>query len=110
MEFLSLSHRRSSARKVPSGEERGETDVFAGYHCYCVIGSFKKSPLPLNKFSIDLCLKALEAGCYDFIGNLQIIFALTLKIFHINYIMVFFCCSSPQPQETMDLIVHRRLV
>ena len=31
MEFLSLSCRRSSARNVPSGEERGETDVFAGY-------------------------------------------------------------------------------
>ena len=32
MEFLSLSRRRSSARNVPSGEERGETDVSAGYH------------------------------------------------------------------------------
>ena len=32
MEFLSLSRRRSSARNVPIGEERGETDVFAGYH------------------------------------------------------------------------------
>ena len=31
MEFLSLSRRRSSARNVPSGEERGEADVFAGY-------------------------------------------------------------------------------
>ena len=31
MEFLSLSGRRSSARNVPSGEERGEADVFAGY-------------------------------------------------------------------------------
>ena len=31
MEFLSLSRRCSSARNVPSGEERGETDVFAGY-------------------------------------------------------------------------------
>ena len=27
MEFLSLSRRRSSARNVPSGEDRGETDV-----------------------------------------------------------------------------------
>ena len=34
MEFLSLSRRRSSARNVPGGEERGETDVFAGY-CDC---------------------------------------------------------------------------
>ena len=32
MEFLSLSRRCSSARNVPSSEERGETDVFAGYH------------------------------------------------------------------------------
>ena len=31
IEFLSLSRRRSSARNVPSGKERGETDVFAGY-------------------------------------------------------------------------------
>ena len=28
---LSLSGRRSSARNVPSCEERGEADVFAGY-------------------------------------------------------------------------------
>jgi len=32
MEFLLLSCRRSSARNVPSGEEHGETDVFAGYY------------------------------------------------------------------------------
>ena len=31
MEFLSLSRGRSSARNVPSYEERGEMDVFAGY-------------------------------------------------------------------------------
>ena len=31
MEFLPLSRRHSSARNVPSGKERGETDVFAGY-------------------------------------------------------------------------------
>ena len=30
MDFLSLSRRRSSARNVPSSEERGETDGFAG--------------------------------------------------------------------------------
>jgi len=30
MEFLSLSRRRFSARNVPIGEERGETDVSAG--------------------------------------------------------------------------------
>ena len=31
MEFLPLSRRRSSSRNVPSSEEGGETDVFAGY-------------------------------------------------------------------------------
>ena len=31
MEFLSLSRRRSSSRNVLTSEERGETDVFAGY-------------------------------------------------------------------------------
>ena len=30
MEFLSLSRRHSSLRNVPSDEEQGETDVFAG--------------------------------------------------------------------------------
>ena len=30
MEFLSLSRRRSPARNVPIGEERGEMDVFTG--------------------------------------------------------------------------------
>ena len=30
MEFLLLSRRPSSMRNVPSSEERGETDVFAG--------------------------------------------------------------------------------
>ena len=30
MEFLSLTRRLSSPRNVPSGEERGETAVFAG--------------------------------------------------------------------------------
>ena len=35
MEFLPLSRRRSSARNIPSGEERGQTDVFAGYSDAC---------------------------------------------------------------------------
>ena len=34
MELLSLSRRRSSTQNVPSGEERGETDVYAGYSLY----------------------------------------------------------------------------
>ena len=37
MEFLTLSRRRSSARNVPSGEERGETDASAGYNKLCKI-------------------------------------------------------------------------
>ena len=40
MEFLSLSRRRSSARNVPIGEERGETDVFAGYENSSMASSF----------------------------------------------------------------------
>ena len=35
MEFLQLSCRRSSARNVQSGEERGETNVFAGWAFGC---------------------------------------------------------------------------
>ena len=68
-------------------------------HSYCVVGSFKKSPLPLNEFSIDLCLKALEAGCYDCICSLQIniLIAWTLKIFHIYYgIFLLFFSSAPR--------------
>ena len=40
MEFQSLSRRRSSALNVHSDEERGETDVFAGYlilHFYAFV-------------------------------------------------------------------------
>ena len=44
MEFLSLSRRRSSARNVPIAEERGETDVFAGYYFT------GPEPLPLGVF------------------------------------------------------------
>ena len=36
MEFLSLIRRRSSSRNVPSGEEQGEMDVFAGYDIICI--------------------------------------------------------------------------
>ena len=57
MEFLSLSRRRSSARNVPSGEERGETDVFAGYLFACdsksQVPSCKQRCIPpiMNVFS-----------------------------------------------------------
>ena len=40
MEFLPLSRRRSSAQNVPSDEERGETDVFAGYKASTSYGYF----------------------------------------------------------------------
>ena len=45
MEFLSLSHRRSSARNVPSGEERAETDGYCSFyfcHICCSIFSHNK--------------------------------------------------------------------
>ena len=48
MEFLQLSRRRSSGRNVQSGEERGETDVFAGWAIGCwhrVFFSFVRSLL-----------------------------------------------------------------
>ena len=45
MEFLLLSRRRSSSRNVPSGEERGETDAFAGY-IFCNV---KKKKIKPNK-------------------------------------------------------------
>ena len=34
MDFLSLSRRHFSSPNVPSGEERGETDVFAGWFSF----------------------------------------------------------------------------
>ena len=46
MEFLSLSRRPSSARNVPSGEERGETDVFAGYNVSSINVLNDNTPLP----------------------------------------------------------------
>ena len=47
MEFLSLSRRRSSARNVPSSEERGETDVFAGYTYWISIDIARKNVVKL---------------------------------------------------------------
>ena len=35
MKFLSLSRRHSSLQNIPSGEERGETAVSAGYPLRC---------------------------------------------------------------------------
>ena len=42
MEFLSLRRRRSSWQNVPSGEEEGETAVFAGW----LFGIVIKIPKP----------------------------------------------------------------
>ena len=39
MEFMSLSHRRSSSRNFPSGEEGGRTAVFVGYYGPLIIGA-----------------------------------------------------------------------
>ena len=71
MEFLSLSRRRSSARNVPSGEERGETDASAGYNKLCKIGdtgesvqtkldrfllSYRTTPTALGKSPTELLM------------------------------------------------------
>ena len=40
MKVLSLSRRSSSSRNVPSGEERGETSVFAGYTIADIVVQF----------------------------------------------------------------------
>ena len=72
MEFLPLSHRRSSARNVPSGEERGETDVFAGYcscyfcHISCSIFSHDKKN---SCYFCDFC-----EICYFFYTSLIVVF------------------------------------
>ena len=41
MKFLLLNCRHSSTRNIPSGEERGERDVFAGYKFFCVAIGFE---------------------------------------------------------------------
>ena len=58
MEFLSLSRRRSFARNVPRGEERGETDVFAGYGTrnvdYLILSAMKKCSLAYTLISPNM--------------------------------------------------------
>ena len=57
MEFLSLNRRRSSARNVPSSEERGETDVFAGYFStafHCIKAMFLTTDVFFNPLDIEL--------------------------------------------------------
>ena len=60
MEFLSLSRRRSSSRNVPSDEERGETDVFAGYY---KSSCNYKSPLFLEIIHCALSLLISYLNC-----------------------------------------------
>ena len=65
MEFLPLSRRRSSARNVPSDEERGETDVFAGY---------QSPPPPQTPLSVFFCSEGrgrLYTGYLERIIHLQ---------------------------------------
>ena len=69
MEFLSLSRRRSSARNVPSDEERGETDVFAGYmdyntiiFCTCsTINVCLNCEIPLSWFLFQMVLMKISS-------------------------------------------------
>ena len=54
MEFLSLSSRRSSLRNVPSGEERGKTDVFVGY---CLPDFEKRVPILQLQLLVSIGIK-----------------------------------------------------
>ena len=60
MEFLSLSHRRSSTRNVPSVEERGETDVFPGELLLYVVVCVRVG------VSVCVCLCAFLSLCFFF--------------------------------------------
>ena len=73
MEFLSPSRRRSSARNVPSGEEWGETDVFAGYvavRLLCVAGLWAGKVADAMSWCYELWERHL--------GHLQLFPSLTL--------------------------------
>ena len=56
MEFLPLSRRRSSARNVPSYEERGETDVFAGYVIFGITTTCDISKLSQLYHNLEISL------------------------------------------------------
>ena len=58
MEFLLLSRRRSSVRNVPSGEERGETDIFAGYQISKTEHPNLENEAPKTRKRSTLTLKA----------------------------------------------------
>ena len=74
MEFLSLSRRRSSARNVPSGEERGETDVFAGYSSLIHFSRIHFSPTDgfsnerVAQFNLEWIFIKLDSGFQSLVG------------------------------------------
>ena len=57
MEFLPLSRRRSSSRNVSGGEERGETDVFAGYSVEGILLISLLQHNPLGNKNVEKCLE-----------------------------------------------------
>ena len=73
MEFLSLSCRRSSARNVPSYEERGETDVFAGYTIFVSLFA----PF-LQGGAVPLTLKAYSVHCW--LGHVNLVSLFQLRL------------------------------
>ena len=66
MEFLLLSRRRFSMRNVPSGEEWGETDVFAGYLNPCTF-----DPLSLRKHVVMPQLVTLWKDAWGMTAEIQ---------------------------------------
>ena len=65
MEFLSLSRRCSSVQNVPSGEERGETDVFAGWLDSFLSSSWFTATINTTVCSSRLFLRDLERHQYE---------------------------------------------
>ena len=114
MEFLSLSQRCSSVWNVPSGEERGETDVFAGYvrtfylksgHCgEVIIGG--GLTVPYRKL-IQIFVQTLwqvefwHANCSSF-GNI------CSKPWRVTIIFPYFCRSWVFQWNTV-ILVERQL-
>ena len=59
MEFQSLSRRRSSARNVPSGEERGETDGFRRLRAKGLAKTVRYNEVLFNRGSFSYILLPL---------------------------------------------------
>ena len=68
MEFLPLSRRRPSPRNVPSGEERGETDVFTGYS-FANVPPRETPPAARSEETRLFSLTENFDCCTDLIGN-----------------------------------------